>query len=73
MHLGAEEHADFRDDRVAWFFDLPRTERALDFLLKVRAVTPGSFFLPPAQCEAMYRPDTRAVLPGAAVQVRSRS
>jgi uncharacterized protein YfaS (alpha-2-macroglobulin family) len=69
--LGDEEYTDYRDDRVAWFFDLPRGRRYLDFLVKVRAVTPGSFFLPPAVCEAMYRQDTRAVQPGGPVTVRS--
>ncbi len=70
--LGAEEYVDYRDDRVAWFFDLPRRQRSLDFLVKVRAVTPGSYFLPPAVCEAMYRRDTRAVRPGETVTVRGR-
>ncbi len=72
LALGEEEYVDYRDDRVAWFFDLPRNRPHLDFLVKVRAVTPGSYLLPPAVCEAMYRQDTRAVQPGGAVSVRSR-
>lgn len=72
FNLGGEEYTDYRDDRVAWFFDLPRKQRYLDFLVKVRAITPGSFFLPPAVCEAMYRQDTRAVQPGGAVNIRRR-
>lgn len=70
--LGTEEYTDFRDDRVAWFFDLPRGQRAVDFLVKLRAVTRGRFFLPPTVCESMYRQDTRAVQPGGDAAVTGR-
>ncbi len=55
--LHQEEYLDIRDDRIRWFFDLPATGRknsGLDFVVKLRAVTPGRYTLPPAQVQAMY-------------------
>jgi uncharacterized protein YfaS (alpha-2-macroglobulin family) len=69
--LGLEEYTDIRDDRIVWFLDLPAQQRQADFLVKVRAVTAGTFALPPAVCEAMYRSDFRATAPGRTVVVRS--
>jgi uncharacterized protein YfaS (alpha-2-macroglobulin family) len=70
MTLGQEEYLDIRDDRISWFLDLPRRQRSVDFLFKARAVTAGRFFLPPTLAEAMYRRDTRALVPGDYVRVR---
>ena len=64
-----EEYVDIRDDRISWFFDLPDRVRQADFVVKLQAVTEGTFFLPSAVCEAMYQNDFRAVLPGREVQV----
>ncbi len=50
---------DLRDDRVLLFTDLAN-DKWHTFYALVRAVTPGSFTLPPAQAEAMYAPELRA-------------
>ena len=72
-NLGNEEYVDFRDDRVNWFFDMPRYAGAYDFVVKLQAVTVGSFALPPTTVEAMYRREEyRAVVPGFDVAVLSR-
>ncbi len=72
-NLGNEEYVDFRDDRANWFFDLPRYAGSYDFVVKLQAVTVGSFALPPTTVEAMYRREEyRAVVPGFDVVVLSR-
>ncbi len=68
-HLNAEEYLDIRDDAVHWFFDLPRWGRPLDFVIKLNAVTQGTFTLPPTQVEAMYNRDFRARKTGGTVIV----
>ena len=68
--LNAEEYLDVRDDRADWFFDLPRGGRALDFALKLNAVTRGTFARPPTQVEAMYDRDFRGRKAGGTVVVR---
>ena len=60
---------DIRDDRISWFFDMPAGAKRLDFVVKLQAVTEGTFFLPSAVCEAMYQNDYRAVLAGRTVSV----
>ena len=67
--LNAEEYLDIRDDRIDWFFDLPRRGRPLDFAVKLNAVTQGTFTLPPTQVEAMYNRDFRARKAGGTVVV----
>ncbi|MFH1913648.1 MAG: MG2 domain-containing protein [Pseudomonadota bacterium] len=52
-------HQDLRDDRVLFFTDLPRPGWHAGYT-QLRAVTPGSFALPPVQAEAMYDPDITA-------------
>jgi len=52
-------HLDLRDDRVLIFTDLPHNEWRTTYTL-LRAVTPGTFRLPPVQVEAMYDPAIRA-------------
>lgn len=52
---GQEEYLDIRDDRIMWFFDLAK--RPLDFVVKINAITKGSYQLPGARCEAMYNND----------------
>ena len=67
--LNAEEYLDIRDDRINWFFDLPRRGQSLDFAVKLNAVTQGEFSLPPTQVEAMYDRDFRARKAGGTVVV----
>jgi uncharacterized protein YfaS (alpha-2-macroglobulin family) len=50
---------DLRDDRVLIFTDLPANQWRNLYSL-VRAVSPGSFRLPPIHAEAMYNPALRA-------------
>ena len=47
------DYQDIRDDRVIWFFDLPRGT-AKTFKVNIRASYEGEFNLPPVKCEAMY-------------------
>jgi alpha-2-macroglobulin len=61
MHLNRFEYQDLRDDRVMWFFNVGpsydyhnKPDNGLDFLVKLNAVTPGEFVLPPTLLEAMY-------------------
>ncbi len=53
---------DLRDDRVLIFVDLPPNQWQNLYSL-VRAVTPGTFRLPPIHAEAMYNPALRATGP----------
>ena len=53
-------HEEFRDDRYVAALDLRRGDTARVFYL-VRAVTPGSYTVPPPLVEDMYRPDIRGV------------
>jgi uncharacterized protein YfaS (alpha-2-macroglobulin family) len=62
------DYMDVRDDRVMWFFNLGRGQ-GRDFLVKLSAVTRGTFTLPPTVVEAMYDHDYRALVPGAHVRV----
>lgn len=52
-------YLDLRDDRTLTFTDLPDDKWHVTYAL-LRAVTPGSFTVPPAQAEAMYAPELRA-------------
>lgn len=70
---GQEAYRDIRDDRALWFFDLPQHRSYLDFVMKIRAVTAGTFTLPPTQVEAMYNHNFRAMLKGRTVTVRRAS
>jgi uncharacterized protein YfaS (alpha-2-macroglobulin family) len=70
--FGEVEYMDIRDDRISWFFDMPSQVQTLDFVVKLQAVTEGTFHLPPAVCEAMYRHDFRARLSGREVRVEGR-
>jgi len=67
--VNSAEYTDIRDDRIVWFFDL-RYRRNLKFIVKLNAVTKGTFSLPPTVCEAMYdKENYRAVVPGKIVIV----
>jgi uncharacterized protein YfaS (alpha-2-macroglobulin family) len=61
-HEGAAEivHEEYRDDRYAAALKLRRGQAAHVFYL-VRAVTPGTYVVPPPLVEDMYRPAVRGV------------
>jgi len=70
--LNRESYTDIRDDRVMWFFDYPRNIKRLDFIVKINAVTAGTFALPSTLVETMYNNDFRAVLSGKQVIVQKK-
>ena len=53
-------HEEFRDDRYVAALRLSRGQTARVFYL-VRAVTPGTYTVPPPMVEDMYRPQLRGV------------
>lgn len=53
-------HEEYRDDRYATALNLTRGDAAHVFYL-VRAVTPGSYTVPPPLVEDMYRPAVRGI------------
>jgi alpha-2-macroglobulin len=67
--LGKEEYLDIRDDRIMWFFDMKNRTRDLEFLVKLRAVTQGTFVMPPVLFEAMYDRNYQIIKGGGTVQV----
>jgi uncharacterized protein YfaS (alpha-2-macroglobulin family) len=76
MRLNLFDYQDIRDDRVMWFFNyMPAYDyknnqyRKLDFLVKLNAVTPGEFVLPPTLLEAMYDVNFQARKGGRKVSV----
>lgn len=52
-------YRDIRDDRVIWFFDLPKGA-SKTFRIKMHASYQGEFILPAVKCEAMYDPHISA-------------
>jgi uncharacterized protein YfaS (alpha-2-macroglobulin family) len=54
------KHEEFRDDRYVAALNLSRSQSARLFYL-VRAVSPGTYTVPPPLAEDMYRPDLRGV------------
>ena len=61
LRSGADSagHLDIRDDRVNWFFDLPKGTKKT-FTVKLRAAFEGSYILPSTTCEGMYDPAVAA-------------
>jgi uncharacterized protein YfaS (alpha-2-macroglobulin family) len=53
-------HEEFRDDRYVAALKLEQGQQAHVFYL-VRAVSPGTFIVPPTQVEDMYRPEVRGI------------
>ena len=53
-------HEEYRDDRYAAALNLSRGDQARVFYL-VRAVTPGTYTVPPPLVEDMYRPAVRGI------------
>jgi uncharacterized protein YfaS (alpha-2-macroglobulin family) len=68
-NMNKEEYLDIRDDRIMWFFDIPRSGKVYDFVVKLNAVTAGEFTLPPTIFEAMYDNRYKAVKVGKKVKV----
>lgn len=64
-------YMDLRDDRILLFVDLPADSWQQYYTL-VRAVTPGTFRLPPVEAEAMYNPTIKAVGERGTVEVKTR-
>lgn len=64
-------YMDLRDDRILLFVDLP-ADTWQTFYTLVRAVTPGTFRLPPVEAEAMYNPTLKAVGERGTVEVKTR-
>jgi uncharacterized protein YfaS (alpha-2-macroglobulin family) len=62
QHARAAEiqHEEYRDDRYAAALKLGRGDQAHVFYI-VRAVTPGTYTVPPPLVEDMYRPAVRGV------------
>ncbi len=54
------QHEEFRDDRYVAALKLAEGQQSTVFYL-VRAVTPGTFVMPPALVEDMYRPEIRGI------------
>lgn len=52
--IASPEYTDIRDDRIMWFFDMSRYTRKMEFIVKINAVTPGTYATPPTLVEAMY-------------------
>ena len=61
-------HEEYRDDRYAAALNLNRGDAAHVFYL-VRAVTPGSYTVPPPLVEDMYRPAVRGIGPATPAKI----
>ncbi len=61
-------YEDIRDDRIYRYFNLGRRE-SQTFAVKLTATYEGKFYLPGVGCEAMYRKDISALIPGRWVEV----
>lgn len=66
--LWAADHLDLRDDRLEVFGHLERNE-SRKVVYGVRAVTAGSFAVPPVEAEAMYDPEIWAREAGEKVHI----
>lgn len=66
---GREEYMDIRDDRIMWFFDLDKTN--MEFVVKINAITEGSYVMPGTVCEAMYNSDYQSTKASQTVEVTS--
>jgi uncharacterized protein YfaS (alpha-2-macroglobulin family) len=62
-------HEEFRDDRYVAALELDKGRKANVFYL-VRAVSPGTFAVPPPLVEDMYRPEVRGVGTGKPAQIK---
>ncbi|MCG2761060.1 MAG: hypothetical protein L6407_07600, partial [Candidatus Delongbacteria bacterium] len=62
-------YTDIRDDRVMWFFDMEKQTKEIEFVIELRAVSVGKFYLSPTVAESMYSKDFFALEPGMKVEV----
>ena len=62
-------HEEFRDDRYVAALKLYKGQKAHAFYL-VRAVSPGTFVVPPPLVEDMYRPEIRGIGKSEPVQIK---
>ncbi|MEP7186049.1 MAG: alpha-2-macroglobulin family protein, partial [Rhodanobacter sp.] len=71
QHAAAAEiqHEEYRDDRYAAALKLGRGDQAHVFYM-VRAVTPGTYTVPPPVIEDMYRPAVRGIGKSVPTQIR---
>jgi uncharacterized protein YfaS (alpha-2-macroglobulin family) len=60
MAYAGVKHQEFRDDRYVAALDLQSFE-TVHLLYLARAVTPGTYRVPPPQVESMYRPNWQAL------------
>ncbi len=65
----AADHCDIRDSSYNLYFGLKKGETKT-IRIRLRAVYPGCYMLPPAVCEDMYDPGCRATTAAARVSVR---
>ena len=70
LGLGSEAYFDMRDDCVTYFFDIAPESKTQNFVVKLNAVTAGTFTLPPTLVEAMYNNKVKAVVPGRTIVVK---
>ncbi|MFQ5602658.1 MAG: MG2 domain-containing protein [bacterium] len=63
-------YMDIRDDRLILYGDF-RFGQSVKFYYGLRAVTQGSFILPPIRAEAMYAPDKASVASSGSITVNS--
>ncbi len=71
-NLWEADYVDLRDDRLMWFFDMYGWMEDHVFVVKLNAVTVGTFSLPPTLLEAMYDNDYKVVTEGGTVEVLAR-
>lgn len=60
MHDASIKHQEFRGDRYVAAVDV-QAYGTTHLLYLARAVTPGSYRVPPPQVESMYRPNWQAL------------
>jgi uncharacterized protein YfaS (alpha-2-macroglobulin family) len=66
---GRPSFVEMHDDRVSLYFDAPSGDDVIASYL-VRATTPGTFAIPPANAELMYEPDSLGVTEPANVRIQ---
>ena len=60
MQNAALKHQEFRDDRYVAALDISEYDTT-HLLYLARAVTPGTYRVPPPTVESMYRPNWQAI------------
>lgn len=63
------DYIDIRDDKIMWFFSIYDTKVVY---VKINAVTPGEYTLPPAYAEAMYNGSYQASTDSFRVKVNAK-